>query len=241
MIINSIGEYTVHLNGSKNVFIKTINLGDKAAGFHVINTPLSRHLCALQSMYHELNELHEDLLHVCTEWKNSKENSHPYVNAYDRTKPLHRLTRNLYISALIGYSKCFTSADHGRKYKLQEKQIKKYYSKEELTTHREILRLRHAWVAHGGSSENEDAHALLIKHPINNSSLLYVGANIKHLPDSSSLEKIKDATLKLLEFCITIRNEKHEELDKLIKTQPALIIKDDLQHELYVNSVPTGD
>ncbi|QHF08592.1 hypothetical protein [Pseudomonas syringae] len=241
MIKTSLGEYTVHLNGSENGYLKTVYLGNKQAGFHLINNPLSRQLCALQSMCHELTELYEDLLYTYTEWMNSKKESHPYVNAYERTKPLHRLLRNLYISALIGYAKCFTRSDQGRKYRLQEKQIKKHYSKEELTTHRDILRLRNAWVAHGGASENEDAHVLLIQNPENNHLFLTVGVNIKHLPDSASLEKIKDATLKLLQLCIMLRNEKYEELDKMIEAQPAVLIKGDLQYELHVNSVPTGD
>lgn len=241
MITSSLGEYTVHLDGNENGYIKKIYLGNTPAGFNVVNSHLARHLCALQSMCHELNELHEDLLYTWNQWMSSKQQSHPFVNAYERTNPLHILLRNVYISALVSYSKCFTGSDNGRKYRLQDKQIKKYYSEEEFAIHQNILRLRNDWVAHGGASENEDAHVLLIQHPYKNQPFLTVGTNIKHLPDSSSLEKIKNATLKLLHICSAFRDEKYEELDKLIKNQPLTFIQDDLQYELRVNSTPTGD
>ncbi|KAA8692006.1 hypothetical protein [Pseudomonas caricapapayae] len=166
---------------------------------------------------------------------NSELGAHPYVNAYDRTNPLHILLRNVYISALVSYSKCFTSSDSGRKFRLQDKQIKKHYSKEEFSVHRNILRLRNDWVAHGGTSENEDAHTLLIQNPHNNQTLLSVSVNIKHLPDSKSLEKIKDATLKLLTICTALRNEKFEELLKAINTHSP-VTNNALQYELRVNA-----
>lgn len=72
----------------------------------------------------------------------------------------------LYSSAIITYAKCFTDAKNGRKYSLQEAQLKNL-SEDSKKLYKYIMSLRHEWIAHGGNNHQESAKAIALLDPDN--------------------------------------------------------------------------
>ncbi len=86
---------------------------------------------------------------------------------------------SLWMSAVMTYSKCFSTAK-GRKIKLEDNHVKKAYP-EALDFHKDIIELRNGFFAHAGENDYEHSNvAVILSSDINNKAVIGVNhINIK--------------------------------------------------------------
>jgi len=116
------------------------------------------------------------------------------------------ITTSLYHTIIILYGKCFTDATSSKSPKLEIADCFDDKAPELLTTHKDIMELRHNFSAHRGSTENEIG-------------IVYLKLNIKTFPRGANGKRLKRRMpktedlpkyLKLFEHIINIVEAKFE-------------------------------
>ncbi|MFK3797111.1 hypothetical protein [Pseudomonas sp. NPDC088444] len=76
------------------------------------------------------------------------------LNTFDSGDRNQVVCSSLYLSAITLYGKCFTEAK-GRRVKLEESQLKRRLSPDQVEIHDKVKYLRDNWTGHGGVSDHE--------------------------------------------------------------------------------------
>jgi hypothetical protein len=121
---------------------------------------------------------------------------------------------SLWLSSVVTYAKCFTSANNGRGIKLEEEHVNRF-NPESLNYHKGLIELRHSYFAHAGDSESIRARIGIILSPIHKDKKVLWANHIMLKQRTITDENVKlfcflcDGIYKVVE---EISNKTHEKV-----------------------------
>ncbi len=188
--------------------------------YKILNTPKSKRLSGFSSIMFDLlfaiNAVNESI--------GMKE-----FETTNRQIDIQTIQKSLLFSMIVSYAKCFTRAE-GRGIKLESKDALIYADENLKKFHREVMEMRHNYIAHGGTTAHESTPITAILSPVlENKQLLSVEINgLNLVNDDSRL----GAYLTLFQAVYSYVKEKVDLLRKQVEEE-ALIHGIE---SLYVNS-----
>lgn len=200
--------HTQKKHNSKNKLIKTYFYKESKCGFCILDSHLARQLNGLQSMTSEIEQSLHELTLACKNYAKLCPDGDPFLNNFDKNDLNQLLLKNIYIASIMAYGKCFTTANRRLK-KIETPQIRRVLSEEEFKYHEHVINLRDNWAAHGGLSDNEHDHTVLVFNPDPElGSCIRTEISTRYIPSSVEFQKLKNVTQKLLDLCKSLRTKK---------------------------------
>lgn len=176
-----------------------------------IEEDAARKVAAYQAILNDIYKVQSYLSLAC-EIARDNFNTGRLVEKFDFNSKDQVICSSLYHSAVTLYGKCFTQAQ-GRSVKLEESQIRKRLTDDQVATHEKLLKLRHNWAAHGGLSDHESICGIMAFLPDGRARTLYV-ATTTGFPSPADLEDFL-SLCEPMKSMIEDYKKKHE--DKVFK------------------------
>ncbi|WP_122500020.1 hypothetical protein [Pseudomonas viridiflava] len=194
----------------------TFEYKGKTCRVAIIDHPSARATAAFQAIWNDAKFMQASLS-IAYNMKDKLENEASF-NAFELSNETHLIISNIYTSSIVTYAKLFdnTSAkrgatdEKGRNVKLERSNFLKLLDENQIKLHDKLIKLRNAWAAHGGASDNESINAVMIFDP-NHKELpatLYI-ASYKAIPSTEELGAFREICQPLLKL-IEAQRQKSE-------------------------------